>query len=463
MISCDAIVIGAGPAGAEAALTARSCDLNVVVIDEASDAGGQIYRSGPAAGVREGDLLRERLNGSGIRTLFQHRVWTAASTGTDFEVAAAGPNGSCIVQTKAIIIATGAIERFYPRPGWTLPGVLGLGAATIMLKAQGVLPGQRVLVAGPGPLAALVAHLVQKHGGMVVALIDPHPRSTWLRALPRMASRLYLLADGARWIGQLMVRRVPVLHGWDVRSFQGRDSVESVTVSPVGAPHHGRTFDVDAACFGYGLFPSTEFYRLLHADIRYAPERGGWTPVLDSHQRTTAAHVYAAGDGAEILGVSAAPLSGRMAALAAAFDLQKISVADYERRINKEQAALRRVVSFGREVARIIQPRASAMKDVPDDTIVCRCEDITVHELHSAMKQGSREINALKAATRCGMGPCGGRMCGEAVAAVMECAGVPRESIGCWTARPPLRPIPIEAITGTFEYSDIPFREPSPL
>ena len=462
MANHDVIVIGAGPAGAEAALAAHSCGLDVVILDEATDAGGQIYRSGPASTNSEGDTLRSTLRNSGVTMAFEQRVWTILKTDSGYEVATMGPQGPRILRSQTLIICSGAIERFYPRPGWTLPGVIGLGAATIMLKAQGVLPGKRVLVSGPGPLATLVAHLVQAHGGKVVALVDPNPKNVWIRALPSMTSRTDLLWDGLKWLGQLVAARVPVLHGWDVASFHGTESVQSVTVENQ-TREQSRTFDVDVVCFGHGLYPSTEFYRLLGARIRYEPECGGWLPVLDEYQRTSLPGVYAAGDGAELLGVAAAPLTGRIAGLTAALDLEKIEAQDYRRRYLSTSAQLKKTARFGREVARMMQPRATGMRDVPGETLVCRCEDISLATLQSAIADGAREVNALKAATRCGMGPCGGRMCGEAVASVMECAGIPRDSIGYWTARPPLRPISIADLTGTFDYSDIPISEPAPI
>jgi thioredoxin reductase len=455
-------VIGAGPAGAEAAIAARSSGLDVLVVDEAGDAGGQIYRAGPASTLPEGQILRERLRKSGTQVAFEHRVWTVTKTEFGFELAAVGPESPLLAESAALIVASGALERFYPRPGWTLPGVIGLGAATAMIKAQGVLPGRRVLVSGPGPLAPLVAHLIQEHGGEVVALIDPNPVSMWMKALPVMWSRIDLLTDGAKWLAKLLLKRVPILHGWDILSIHGRNSAESVRVAHLGSRRE-RVFVVDAVCFGYGLFPSTEFYRLLGAQIHYDVARGGWAPKLDAYQRTSIERLYAAGDGAELLGAAAAPITGRIAALTAALDLRKISPEKHERSYAEEAAALKRAAQLGREIARMMQPRASVMEHVSAETIVCRCEDVTVAELREAVQQGSREINALKAATRCGMGPCGGRMCGEAAAAVMECAGVERSSIGYWTARPPLRPLTIGTLTGDFDYSDIPISEPAPL
>src|SRR5262245_164006 len=221
MSTHDVVVIGAGPAGAEAAIAARSFGLNVLVIDEAADAGGQVYRIGPESKESPGQILRQRLIDSGAQLAFGYRLWTLSKTSSGFRAAAVGLSSNMIVDASAVIVAAGAIERFYPRPGWTLPGVIGLGAATVMMKAHGALPGRRVLVAGPGPLAPLVANLVQHHGGKVVALSDPNPRHVWLKALPAIASRPSLLLEGARWIGSLRAKGVPVIYGWNIHSIEG--------------------------------------------------------------------------------------------------------------------------------------------------------------------------------------------------------------------------------------------------
>jgi thioredoxin reductase len=456
MKEVDAIVVGAGPAGAEAAITAGSCGLDVLLFDEATAAGGQVYRAGP-----EADLLRKRLSESGSQLAFEHRVWTASHlNGGEFEVASIGPKGSLVARASALIIATGAVERFYPRPGWTLPGVIGLGAATLMIKAHNVLPGRRVLVAGPGPLALLVAHLILSKGGTVVAVTDPNPLSAWLRALPAMTSRPDLLMQGGRWMAELAGRRVPVLRGWDMRRIDGNQQVESVTI---GNEVRQKRFAVDAVCFGDGLVPSTEFYRLLNAELEYDAIRGGWVPILDDAQQTTIKGLYGVGDGAALCGVGAAPLTGRIAAFAVAHSLGKLPTTQYREQHLVETRSLQQALRFGREMVRMVQPRAAAMRDVPEDTIVCRCEDLSLKDLRTAIEQGSCEINALKAATRCGMGPCGGRICGEAAAAAMESTGLTRQAIGYWTSRPPIRPISIEALTGDFDYADIPVSEPAPL
>jgi len=450
----------------------------VLVLDEARAAGGRVHRapdswlepSGEARpAATEGAKLRAALASCGADLRFDHTVWHVGKlpAGADdpprFEVSAIADERSIQAHSRALIIATGTIERFYPRPGWTSPGVIGVGAASVMLKANGVLPGKRVVVVGPGPLALWTAKLILDAGGSVAAVCDPNPRSAWTRSLPTLTRHAGSLARGGAWLAQLALAGVPILHGWDVRAVHGERQVERVTLGRVDGewrPVHGseeKTIEADALCIGYGLAPATDLYQLLGAALRYEPLRGGWVPVLDRAQRCTTTGLYGAGDSAGVLGAAAAPATGRIAALSAARDLGRLDDASYRRRLGIAQRTLAGVASFGAAMARLAEPRCAAAAWVPDSTIVCRCEDVRAGELRAAIAAGAQEINALKAATRCGMGPCGGRVCGEAAGALLECAGFPRARSGQLTARAPLRPVPLSALTGRFDYSDIPF------
>jgi thioredoxin reductase/bacterioferritin-associated ferredoxin len=413
--------------------------------------------------------LRAALAACGAELAFDHDVWHVgrlpASAGDPprFEVSTIADQRSSQLHGRALIIATGTIERFYPRPGWTLPGVIGLGAATVMLKASGVLPGKRVVVAGPGPLAIWAAKLILDAGGSVAAVCDPNSRRAWTQVLPALTRHAGRLARGSAWLTQLALAGVPILRGWDVRAIHGEREVARVTLGRVDGewrPLPGgeeKTIAADALCIGYGLAPATDLYQLLGAALRYEPIRGGWAPVLDRGQRCTIPGLYGAGDSAGVLGAAAAPATGRIAALSAARDLDRLDEAGYRRQIGIAQRTLAGAASFGSAMARLAEPRCAAAAWVPDSTIVCRCEDVRAGELRGAIAAGALEINALKAATRCGMGPCGGRVCGEAAGALLEGAGFSRERIGQLTARAPLRPVPLSALTGSFGYGDIPF------
>jgi len=448
------------------------------VLDEGPAGGGRIYRppnswrehSGASqVGSAEGRALRTELSSCGAELAFEHCVWHVgllpgnADNLPRFEVSALAAECRRQAQSRALVIATGAIERFYPRPGWTLPGVVGLGAAMLMLEASGVLPGKRVAIVGPGPLSVSVARLIVDAGGEVVAICDPNPLHAWVEALPAMARRPGGLARGSAWLAGLALKNVPVYRGWDVRAIHGEQDVESVTVGRVDGrwrplpQSEERTIAADAVCIGYGFAPATDIYQLLGAAQRYDSALGGWMPVLDRGQRSDVPGLYGAGDSAGVLGAAAAPGTGRIAALSAALDLGRLDSVTYERKTRATRRSLARAVSFSSAFTRLAQPRATAVGWVPDHTVVCRCEDIHAGELRAAIAAGAQEINALKAATRCGMGPCGGRVCGEAAGALLESAGFSRERSGQLTARAPLRPVPLSALTGKFDYGDIPF------
>ncbi len=465
----DAIVIGAGPAGAEAALTVAARGLSVALIDEQPAAGGQVWRA-PTGGfrgkgdveARAGDALRRRVAGSAVVAFAAHRVWSVVrDTGEGgFRVDALGPDGNLSLRAPALVVATGAHERVVPFPGWTLPGVVGLAAATVMLKSHGVAPGNRVVVAGCGPLLLAVAAGLAKAGVTVAAVADLSPGAAWIRALPRIAGRPALAVRGAGWLARTLLARGAVLAGHGVRRAEGETCVQRVTLGPVdeaGAPVAGpeRIFDADALVVGHGLTTACEITRLLRADHRFDRLRGGWIPVVDPAFRTSIPGLYAIGDGAGVRGQEAATLAGRRAGMDLA--ARAAGAAGLDRQ-------LARLAPFSDAMAGLMAQRPAQVAAIAPDTVVCRCEDVTRREIEAAIESGAGEINQLKHFTRCGMGPCQGRYCGDTVQELMaQKLGVSREAVGQWTGRPPLRPVSLGELIGTFSYDDIPIPEPAPL
>lgn len=472
MSDYDLIVLGAGPAGAAAAIKARSLGLSVAVIDEAPAAGGQVYRAPspaltatqPDADRAKGDALRARLAASGAVLYANHRVWSLTS---GFSVIAIGPDGPLTLEAPNLIVAAGAVERHIPVTGWTLPGVIGLAGATVLLKAHGVLPGRRVVVAGSGPLLLLVASKIVTTGGEVAAVVDAAPRSAWFTRAGAMLARPDLMAQGAGWLLALLKERVPIHSGAAIRTIHGTDGVEAVTIGPVDRdwrPVDGseRTIRADAICLGFGLLPATEVTRLLGAEHRYEPELGGWVPAVDASLQTSVPGLFVAGDGAGVRGVDAAPLSGELAALGVA---RRLGLGDDgASEATKIETAWRKSSRFGAAMSALAMPPSGAVAMIDGETIVCRCEGLTRATLDSAIAAGARTLADLKATTRCGMGPCGGRVCGEAAAMLIGAAtGWDRQTIGQPSPRPPLRPVPLAAITGAFDYDELPIPAPAPL
>ncbi|MES2713967.1 MAG: NAD(P)/FAD-dependent oxidoreductase [Pseudomonadota bacterium] len=453
----DIAILGGGPAGMAAATEAARGGARTVLLEESLAPGGQVYRKpvfdGPDdANRRAGDALRAALAESGAEVITGARVWglgggpLVAQGHAPFVVSALGAE----VSARALILATGTHERIIPFPGWTLPGVLGLAAATILLKAQGVLPGRRVVVAGQGPLLYAVAAKIIAGGGTVVAIVDAASTGEWARALAGLAARPDVLARGLAWRARILAARVPVFSRASVTEALGEGRINAVRID-------GRIIEADALCIGHGLVPATEASRTYRAAHVHDPTLGGWVPVLDAERRTSVPGLYSAGDGSGLRGAAAAPFSGQLAARAALRDLGRVPA-------GPDPAAFARAARAGAAMAGMMALRPALVAAIPPDTEVCRCEGVTRAAIEDAADAGAGTMNQLKHFTRCGMGPCQGRMCGEAASALLAARrGVPVAAVGFATGRTPLRPVSMDTIIGDFAYADIPVPAPAPL
>lgn len=443
----EVMVLGAGPAGMAAAIEAGP---GALLLDEQAAAGGQMFRAPPPGlrapatpDSRTGDRLRAALAASGATHLPGRQVWCAEP---GFRLHAIGPDGPEVHEAPKLILATGALERIIPVPGWTLPGVIGLAAATLLLKAHGVLPGRRVVVAGTGPLLYAVAAGILKGGGAVAALVDSATAADWRKARSAMLAQPGLLARGAAWRARLAAARVPVLHGHAVTALHGQESLAEVEIAPLGGGP-SRRIAADACTLGHGLAPDTAITRLLGAKHVFAARSGGWIAATDEQLATSVPGLHVAGDAAGIAGARAAESRGLRAARAA---------------LGRAVPPPSRAERFGAAMAALMQPPASLVAAIPPETIICRCEGITRAEVDAAIEAGARDANQAKNWTRCGMGPCQGRLCGEALAELVALRRGGREEAGMLTGRAPLRPVPYDLLIGEFEYESLALPAPAP-
>jgi len=370
---------------------------------------------------------------------------------------------------RSLIIANGALERIIPFPGWTIPGVIGLAASTILLKSQYVLPGQSTVVAGCGPLLIAVANGIIKSGGKVSAIIDLNSKSDWIKAFPRLFSRPDQLFKGMSWFANIMKAGIKLYGGHAVTNTKQVDNVLRISIAPINSAgsildsKNQKIVEGDCLAIGHGLFPSTEITRLLKAKHIYDPLKGGWVPLIDDDFRSSIPGVYIAGDATGISGAFSAVQKGRIAGMAAVRDLNVMSSQKYKAKIKSELIILKKNENFGKAAVRLMKFRPELIQTITSETIVCRCEDVFRSEIDEAIESGARDLNQLKAWTRCGMGPCQGRTCSEAIEAILASKVGSRELAGQWTGRTPLRPVPIEQIIGKYTYEDIPIPENAPL
>ena len=415
-VECDVAVVGAGPAGIAAACRAAEAGARTVLLDENPAPGGQIHRHRPGHPAPEGARAwLERLTASGaeVRSGWSVVDATADSSRPRFRFGLFAEDDGALLSVRAsrVVLATGARELFLPFPGWTLPGVMGAGGAQAMAKMGADFRGRSAVVAGSGPLLLPVAAYLEKAGAEVALVAE----QAGLLGLARFAAELALfpskLLEAARYRGDFFP--APYCTGTWIAQAHGRERVEAVTLTD------GRddfTIDCDLAAVGYGLVPNAELARLLDCET----DRGA--VVTGASQETSVSGVFAAGEPCGVAGLDTAIAEGENAGLAAAGRLDGGSAE--ARRLSRARARGRRLAAAMESVFR---PRAELAAAVRADTIVCRCEDVRLSSI--ARAAGAREA---KLATRAGMGPCQGRVCGPAL-----------EFLFGWdsdTVRPPLKP-----------------------
>jgi NADPH-dependent 2,4-dienoyl-CoA reductase/sulfur reductase-like enzyme len=333
--------------------------------------------------------------------------------------------------------------------------VMTAGGAQSLIKTQKVIPGQRILMAGSGPLILAFSAQLHQYGANVVTVCEaagfPALRGG-LRLLRAAPGNLGLLSDGLGYMTYLARKRVPFLYSHIIVRAEGEKEVERAVIARVGSdwkpvPGTEQTIDVDTICIGYGFFPSVELSRLCGCDHSYDEDLGGYIPVRDEWMRTTVKGVLAAGDGTGVAGSLVALEEGTLAGIAAALDLEKIGAVEAERRaapvrkrlavLERFRAALNRTYAVGQGVYALAKP----------DTIVCRCEEVTVQEIFDGIIAESSDPNSVKSVTRAGMGNCQGRNCQRHIASMVAGrAGKSIDQVPMFTARPPVKPVPIGLI-----------------
>ena len=450
-MTLDLAIVGAGPAGMAAAVLAAELGLDTVLIDEQDMPGGQIYRGVENAGDASplgADYLAGRSLAAGLRaSAAGYRpattVWHIDPDGTLSLVA---DGASETIRARRVLLATGAIERPVPIPGWTLPGVMTAGAAQILLKTADLVPQARAVLAGQGPLLYLVATQLIRAGAPPAALLETAPHQNYHAAARLLPSTLWP-ARHALWKGLSLIRAVrragvPVQR--NVRGLRalGHGKVERVAWD-------GGEIAADLLLLHDGVIPGTQISLALGLDHRWDTAQLCWRPVADEWGGTSLAAIAIAGDGGGIAGAEAAASGGRLAALDAAARAGRIDAAERDRRAAPIRAALRRALAIRPFLDALYRPAPSVLVPPDDTTIACRCEEVTVGQVRRAARLGAQGPNQAKAFTRCGMGPCQGRICAPIVSAVIaDALDKPIAEIGAYRPRAPYKPITLGALAG---------------
>jgi NADPH-dependent 2,4-dienoyl-CoA reductase/sulfur reductase-like enzyme len=454
-MTIDVAVVGAGPAGLAAATRCATFGLATSLYDEQLALGGQIYRGiTDTTEARRAALGAEYARGTALVDAFRATtavhvplasVWMvralpdgAVELGVSTR-AASGDAKTHIVRARAAILATGAQERPCPIPGWTLPGVMTVGAAQILLKTSGLVPQGRVVIAGSGPLLWLAAAQLQDAGATLAALIETVPRGRLREALahaPAFVASPYFRKglDLARRVR----RRTRVIEFVESLAAVGEARVEALRYMVGGETNE---IAADHLLLHQGVVPSAELAGAAGCALRWNDLHACVEPVVDAWGGTTIASLFVAGDGAGIAGADAAAARGSLAALAVANALGRIDHRDRDR----DAAPLVRALADaqrGRRFFDVLYRPADAFRIPSGDTIVCRCEEVTAQAVVDAARNGCVGPNQAKAWLRCGMGPCQGRSCASTVTELIaRTRGVLPANAGTFRHRFPVKPL----------------------
>lgn len=461
-LSVDVAVVGAGPAGLAAAAAAASLGLRVALVDERKQAGGQYFKQ-PAPPValtldaldrqyRRGRALIARVKAAGVMHISGATVWS--TTGGD-DLLLDGPDGARQLRYRRLVLATGAAERAMPFPGWTLPGVMTTGAAQTLLRAYGVVPGGRIVIAGAGPLNLQLAAALVEAGAREVALVEASrgPRLGAAGPIADMiASAPDLVAEGLRYRWTLARAGVPVRYGQVVTAARGAGKVEEVAIAPLasdGRPDSSAavTLAADVLCLGYGFQPAVELAAAIGCELRYDRRWKHLALVLDEDGRTSRPEVFAAGDGAGFGGARVAEAQGTLAGLAAALDCGTAPTAETARSRDRARQSLLRARRFQDALWQLYDAAVPTHGCADGETTICRCEEVRLADVADAVAAGAQGLGAVKRATRLGMGRCQGRYCATVAADYLagQFGSVPAPS-DFFAPRTPLRPVSVGAI-----------------
>lgn len=454
----NVVIVGGGPAGMSAATELSNFGIESTVLDEAPKVGGVIYR-GPWRKTETLPHLDEKLT-EAIDCLQQNYLNNTQFINFKSQTRVLGPLGKqqllvarddhlSTIDYDLLLLATGCQERAIPFPGWQLPGVMLLGALQLQIKSGLVRPGNRVLIAGTGPLLVLVACQLHKAGCEIEAIYEACEFSALAKESLAILNRPQQALDGLSMMWYLRTHKIPLRYGWGIVNAQGKNQVHGATVAPYNKnwePDVSKAVEhkVDTVGIGYGFSARSQLAQLIGLEVTY-DYMNGTIPVTDSYQNSSNSNIYCAGDSAKIAGADAAMLEGKIAAWAIANKIGKLNTIELEKKIKVARKTLARFYRFRKGFDNSSYRKFGLLSLPHAETVICRCEQVKREAIDKAIAQGCRDIVTLKMRTRITMGDCQGKVCSHYCYDRLSKEGFEQEQ-GLVRPRFPLDPIPFSIL-----------------
>ncbi len=462
----NVIIIGSGFSGITAADILAGHNLSILLVDENIHFGGQLLRRIPEELGEYSSYKSDKIKKIGFHfidkvkskkiTLMNKTVLLGVYENNEI-LLEYNREKTIALKYDILLFATGARERFLPFKGWTLPGVCSTGMLQVLIKSSGVLPAKKMLMAGSGLFLFAAAYEFLKNGGELLGIMEQSPFWNKIKFFPQIFHQLPKFSEGARYLSKIYCSKTPVKYRHQVIEARGEGSLKEVVVGKLdknGGLISGseKTYQTEALVVGYGFVPNIEAPQLAGCKLEYSQEKGGWIIHVNDRMETSEDSILAAG---EITGIGGAQKSMNEGKIAAYTILEQLGIKDkkklvpIQKKLRKER---KHHMSFVKCFNSLYRIKPKTILEIPDDTIVCRCESVDMKSIKNTVQMGCHNPNSLKISTRCTMGPCQGRICSPVIYDTLQilCQKNP-EDMGLFSVRPPFKPVSIQALKNIHE------------
>lgn len=456
----DHLIVGAGPAGLNAAIAFAKNNKECVLVDENPKIGGLTFRHSSRDGKSPlpNDIIKKRWLALEKRyNQYADKIKHIANTEVvkiesgEKKVAFFYKDTQTLEEFvyKNIIICTGCHERSQPFPGWTLPGIMGVGGFQMQIKQNYIKPGNALVLVGTGPLLLLTAYQLTYVGVKVLGVFEAGRRLNLIGHFWNLLQNTNLVMQGLKYLSYLKKHKVPVYYGWGVVSAQGNDSVETVTLAPYDTNwlpeiEKSKTIKVDGVGVSYGFVSRNQLAYMADVDQAYNKNNGGFRATTNEFMRTSNESIYVAGDCVGVRGSEMAELEGALAANAVMIDNNVLSMdtGAVRSEVNALHRKIGKIASFHKalDAYSALCPGIHNLPD--DDTLICRCENVYFKKIKEIVNEGVPNIVTLKMETRAGMGDCQGKTCSSFVGEYLSyMTNLDPLDVGCIHPRFPIVPL----------------------
>ncbi len=453
------VIIGSGFSGIAAVNYLAGKGLSILIVDENFHLGGQLLRKIPEKLGKNKNYSPDYIKKIGnrfLKNLESHDIEISNHS----SVIGIYDNNELLIEIdnkkvesvrfETVIFATGARERFLPFKGWTLPGVYSAGMSQVLMKSSGVLPASEIVVGGSGLFLFSAAYEFLKNGAKVLSVIESTGISGKMKMLPTLLHNFSKITEGARYLGKIGISGVPIRFNTKIIEARGDGSLKEIVTGKTDSKGRliagkEKIIRTGGFAYSYGFVPNTELPNLAGCDLKFRKELGGWVVEVNEKMETSVPGIYCAG---EVTGVGGALKSINEGQLVSISILERFGISDMIIGKKKKLLKARKYhLDFTKYFNTLYGINDKEIYDIPDDTIICRCEDVKMGDIREAVSSGFISPGSLKTSVRAGMGNCQGRTCGPIIYDLLAASsGTKGNNFTPFSNRPPLKPVKINTL-----------------